>query len=135
MKNLFKHLAAWTILFGIIWLGSGCSSITPETTALPVVISSTIKQKTKADLIALTIVNKEKSRLKTILAEILDGGTIISKKVTAKRYADGTEISTEKWIVEDNHTPKNRFLATWENGVLISIDTLVKEKKEKPLGG
>lgn len=67
-----------------------------------------------------------------MLKTILNGGVLVSTKVTARRFADGTEISTEKWIVENNKG--DRFLAVWENGVLISIDDIEKPKIDKPLG-
>ncbi len=86
----------------------------------------------REDLLAKTIINKQESRLQKMLKTILNGGVLVSTKVTARRFADGTEISTEKWIVENNK--KDRFLAIWENGVLISINDIEKIEQEKPLG-
>jgi hypothetical protein len=48
-------------------------------------------------------------------------------------YGDGTEVSIEKWIVENSL--ENRFIILWENGVLVKIDTIKKaEIEHKPLG-
>lgn len=129
MKNLFKHLVAWVVLLLVIGFYSlfvGCA-VVPET------IVSKKTTSLKQDLIAKTIINKKKSRLQKMLAEILNGGVIISIKVDAKRYADGTETSRETWIVENSK--EDRFVAIWENGVLISINDIEKPKADKPMGG
>lgn len=124
MKNLLKHLTAWTVLFSIIWFFSGCSTA-PEVIATPV---KSIKQ----DLIAKAVTNKEKSRLQSILSEIMNEGSIETRHINAERYADGTEISTEEWVIKDKLG--NMFIVKWENSVLISIDDIEKVKTDKPLG-
>lgn len=96
---------------------------------------SQIQTDLKKDLIAQAIVNKERSLLQEMFTEIMNGGTIIEKKVTGERYGDGTEVSVEEWTVKDGLTPSNTYAITWENGVLTDIVTLEKTKIEhKPLG-
>lgn len=120
--------------FGFAWLLFGC---TPKYPYTPVLLpsESQIPTDLKKDLIAQAIVNKEKSLLQEMFIEIMNGGTIIKKKVTAQRYGDGTEVSVEEWTVEDGLTPPNTYTIKWENGVLTDIVTLEKTEKEyKPLG-
>ena len=119
------------IIIGLVIVS--CGTTMKPVNILPKVTNSISEPfDNREDLIAKTIINKKGSRLQKMLAEILNKGTIISIKVKAKRFADGTEISTETWIVENSK--EDRFIAVWENGVLISIDDIEKPKTNNPLG-
>jgi hypothetical protein len=93
---------------------------------------------TKKELLAKSATKEVKkvSRLETMFDEIMTGEHNIDEKVVdAERFADGTEVSKEWWIVTDNLG--NVFKIYWENGILKDIKTIKKEKKKenKPLGG
>jgi hypothetical protein len=132
MKDLLKHLAAWLSLLLVIGAYSvfiGCASTTAVAEK-----KAAAPTPTKTDLIAQAIVNKEDSLLQRMFLEIMDGGEINSRTVTATRFGDGTEVSTEVWEVQDRL--KSLFKITWENGVLVRIDTIEKKKNEhRPIGG
>ena len=101
-----------------------------------------VSEKTKRpkDLVHDILTKKDGTLLETILAEMLNGGTIVAKYVRAKRFPNDAEVAYERWFIKNSGGDPH--VVIWETGVLIDIIPIGKgedamnaaKKKYVPFG-
>jgi hypothetical protein len=122
----------FVIIVVIAFALTGCIS-KPPVQNVPAAPQPTIDEKeTVTDILVDTLANKKTGYLYRVLYGLLDGGTIVSRKVDGETINGEYELVVEKWVLTDKGG--NNHLVVIKNGKLNKISP-IEDDREKPIGG